>query len=71
MKHLIVDRDTSDHGLWHMGAQDTEASARIFARKNSNGDTTPSYRYMDTATSSPVQNKTTFFPRLLRSLIAR
>ena len=65
MKHLIVDRDTSDHGLWHMGAQDTEASARIFARKNSNGDTTPYYRYMDTATSSLAP----FKPELIEELV--
>ena len=65
MKHLIVDRDTSDHGLWHMGAQETEASARIFARKNANGDTTPYYRYMDTATSSLAP----FKPELIEELV--
>ena len=51
MKHLVVDSDTSKAGLWHMSAEETEKSARVFDRKNGNGDTVPYYRYMDTGQS--------------------
>merc|ERR1739848_595574 len=64
-KHLVVDSDTSNAGLWHMSEEETKASARVFDRKNSNGDTTPYYRYMDTATSALAP----FKPELIEQLV--
>ena len=64
-KHLLVNHDTSSGGMWHMSRDETEKSARVFDRTNSNGDTTPYYRYMDTAASSLAP----FKPELIEMLV--
>ena len=51
-RHITLTADTSHCGMWHMTKQQSETSARIFTRTNTNGETKPYYRYMDTATSA-------------------
>ena len=64
-RNLLVDDDTSDSGSWWMLASQTEASARIFDRKNANGATVPYYRYMDTSMTS----LSPFKPELIEELV--
>lgn len=52
MKHLVVDQDDSQQGVWYNSAETSKNSARKMNRTNILGDTTCYYTYMDTATSS-------------------
>ena len=62
---MVADEDTSDGGAWFMTAVQTSDSQRVFDRQNANGDTTPYYKYMDTATSA----LSPFKPELIEELV--
>jgi len=64
-KHLVVDKDVSEAGVWYMSADKTDASGRVLQRTNGNKDTVDYYRYMDTATSSICP----FKPELIEQLV--
>ena len=64
-RQMMIDEDTSDKGAWFMTAAQTENTQRIFNRTNANGDTTPYYKYMDTATSA----LSPFKPELIEELV--
>lgn len=64
-KHLLVDPDKSKEGVWIMTSKETQKSERVFDRTNANQDTTPYYRYMDTATSL----QSPFKPELIEELV--
>jgi len=61
---IILVRDDCDHGVKIMRAEDSEASSRIFDRKNRNGKRTPYYEYRDTAMSRVAP----FRPEWIREL---
>ena len=65
MKHLVVDRDNSDQGVWHMTAKESTDSARVLDRVNGFNDQVHYYTYKDTATSS----LSPFKPELIEMLV--
>eukprot|EP00658_Telonema_sp_P-2_P030095 TRINITY_DN22792_c0_g1_i2.p1 TRINITY_DN22792_c0_g1~~TRINITY_DN22792_c0_g1_i2.p1 ORF type:complete len:597 (-),score=123.67 TRINITY_DN22792_c0_g1_i2:60-1850(-) len=65
MKHLVVDRDTSNEGVWHMTADESTKSGRVLDRVNGLEQQVHYYNYMDTATSS----LSPFKPELIEQLV--
>merc|ERR1711865_744818 len=65
MKHLVVDRDDSHRGVWHMSKEASMKSSRILDRVNANQQKLPYYDYMDTATSA----LSPFKPELIVELV--
>lgn len=64
-KHLSLNIDSSNGGVWHCTRQQSIDSARIFDRCNADGVSVPYYRYMDTAMASVAP----FKPELIEMLV--
>ena len=61
---LLLPKDDCENGVKIMRARDSEASGRIFDRKDGRGDATPYYEYRDTAMSKIAP----FRPEWIREL---
>eukprot|EP00656_Telonema_subtile_P001452 TRINITY_DN10648_c0_g5_i1.p1 TRINITY_DN10648_c0_g5~~TRINITY_DN10648_c0_g5_i1.p1 ORF type:complete len:629 (-),score=138.05 TRINITY_DN10648_c0_g5_i1:30-1916(-) len=66
MKHLVVDLDDSNHGIWHKTAEESTNSGRVLDRVNGLKEQVHYYNYMDTATSS----LSPFKPELIEQLVS-
>jgi methylphosphonate synthase len=65
MKHLVVDRDDSNDGVWYFSQQQSKESGRVLDRTNGYDDKVHYYNYMDTATSA----LSPFKPELIEQLV--
>tara|TARA_B100001059_G_scaffold14362_1_gene11653 strand:- start:151 stop:1845 length:1695 start_codon:yes stop_codon:yes gene_type:complete len=64
-RHIVLSKDQSCNGMWHMSLQQTQASARVFERSTADDNSVPYYRYMDTSTSATAP----FKPELIEMLV--